>query len=48
MHAAIFNKSAQVPALVERLLKAGADADGVDSVSAWDGGMVFGGTCLAC
>ena len=34
------NKSAQAPAVVERLLKAGADVNAVDYVSAWEGGGV--------
>ena len=45
---AAWNESSQAPAIVERFLEDGADADAVDSVSGWDGGMVFGDTCLAC
>ena len=32
------NESAQSPAIVERLLKAGADVNAWDDVSAWEGG----------
>ena len=32
------NKSAQAPAVVERLLKAEAEVNAVDLVSAWEGG----------
>ena len=34
------NESAQALAVVERLLKAGADVNAADKVSAWEGGGV--------
>ena len=38
MYAAGYNKSAQVPAVVEVLLEAGAEVDARDKVSAWERG----------
>ena len=35
------NKSAQASAIVERLLKGKADVDARDSVSPWEGGVVW-------
>ena len=37
MYAAGYNESAQSPALVELLLKAGADVNAANKVSAWEG-----------
>ena len=42
LHYAAQNDSAQAAAMVARLLQGKADANAVDSVSAWDGGMVVG------
>ena len=40
------SKSAQAPAVVERLLEGGADVNAVDKVSAWERGKVWGGICI--